>query len=182
SSIDSMQRALNSALIQAKSAADAQAHIWRTNAAWFTQEAREHRLLFADMGSLLGKPHEDFQAIVKARIAQAAELAAQKAEQQAAESAEKAVWFNIAKAAQQDAARAEERAEERARNADRATLTLGDMNERLTPLKLTADAAAELGIVHLATNKAAKLYSESQFSQLCDAIVQLVMEARKAEQ
>ncbi|MDE1999798.1 MAG: endonuclease, partial [Burkholderiales bacterium] len=169
SSIDSMQRALNSALIQAKSAADAQAHIWRTNAAWFTQEAREHRLLFADMASLLGKPHEDFQAVVKARIAQAAEQAA-------ARDAERLRHASVVQSFPVARPQVEQLA---AKQSESATLTLDDINERLSPVRLTANGAAQFGIVHLATNKSAKLYSELQFGHLCDAIVRLVMDAKE---
>jgi len=47
------------------------------------------------------------------------------------------------------------------------TLTLGAINERLHPISISAAGLAEFGIEPLATRKAAKLYSQSQFDQLC---------------
>jgi predicted phage-related endonuclease len=51
-----------------------------------------------------------------------------------------------------------------------ATLKLGDINARLAPLRIDAAGLAELGIVHCATDKAAKLYRESDFGRVLDAI------------
>lgn len=52
------------------------------------------------------------------------------------------------------------------------TLRLGQINERLAPLALTADGLASLGFAHAATDKAAKLYHERDFRHICDALVQ----------
>lgn len=64
---------------------------------------------------------------------------------------------------------------------DTPELTLGAINERLSPISLSAAGLAEFGIEPLATKKAAKLYSQSQFEQLCRAIVRCATEALRGE-
>lgn len=61
------------------------------------------------------------------------------------------------------------------------TLTIGAINERLHPISISAAGLAEFGIEPLATRKAAKLYSESQFKQACRAIVQYATNALRGE-
>lgn len=61
-----------------------------------------------------------------------------------------------------------------------ATLKLGDVNARLTPIQVTADGLRELGIEPAGRDKRAVLYSESQFAGLCDAIARRAMEAKRA--
>ena len=61
------------------------------------------------------------------------------------------------------------------------TLTLGAINERLSPISVSAAGLAEFGIEPLATKKAAKLYSQSQFEQLCRAIVRCATDALRGE-
>jgi len=51
------------------------------------------------------------------------------------------------------------------------TLRLGQINERLSPITLTAEGLATLGFKHATTDKAAKLYHESDFDLICDALV-----------
>jgi hypothetical protein len=51
------------------------------------------------------------------------------------------------------------------------TLRLGVINERLAPIALTAEGLATLGFKHSATDKAAKLYHESEFESICAALV-----------
>lgn len=64
---------------------------------------------------------------------------------------------------------------------DTPELTLGAINERLSPISLSAAGLAEFGIEPLATKKAAKLYSQSQFEQLCRAIVRCATDALRGE-
>lgn len=52
-----------------------------------------------------------------------------------------------------------------------AMLKLGQINERLAPIALTADGLATLGFTHAATDKSAKLYLASDFSRICAALV-----------
>ncbi|WP_051528672.1 YqaJ viral recombinase family protein [Microvirgula aerodenitrificans] len=58
------------------------------------------------------------------------------------------------------------------------TLRLGQINERLSPISLTADGLAGLGFTHAATDKAAKLYHASDFSRICSALVQHIQAAQ----
>lgn len=52
-----------------------------------------------------------------------------------------------------------------------ATLKLGQINERLSPITLSADGLATLGFPHIATDKSAKLYREQDFPRICAALV-----------
>lgn len=51
------------------------------------------------------------------------------------------------------------------------TLRLGQINERLAPIALTADGLASLGFAPAATDKSAKLYHERDFPRICAALV-----------
>lgn len=55
-----------------------------------------------------------------------------------------------------------------------ATLRLGQINERLAPISLSAQGLADLGITHSATDKAAKLYRESDFQRICRALIERI--------
>jgi hypothetical protein len=57
------------------------------------------------------------------------------------------------------------------------TLRLGQINERLAPISLTAEGLAALGITYSATEKSAKLYHEDDFPRICNALVQHVLSA-----
>jgi hypothetical protein len=61
------------------------------------------------------------------------------------------------------------------------TLRLGQINERLAPIALSADGLASLGFAHAATDKAAKLYHEAIFPQICAALVRHI-EAASGDQ
>jgi hypothetical protein len=64
------------------------------------------------------------------------------------------------------------------------TLRLGQINERLAPIALTADGLAGLGFAPAATEKAAKLYRATDFPLICAALVRHVraVQAGQAEQ
>jgi hypothetical protein len=57
------------------------------------------------------------------------------------------------------------------------TLRLGQINERLAPIALSADGLASLGFAHAATDKSAKLYHESSFPLICAALVHHIQAA-----
>ena len=61
-----------------------------------------------------------------------------------------------------------------------ATLKLGDVNARLTPIQVTADGLRELGIEPAGRDKRAVLYSESQFAAICEAIAGRAIAAKRA--
>ena len=56
-------------------------------------------------------------------------------------------------------------------------MKLGQINERLAPITVTADGLAELGFVHVATDKSAKLYRECDFPAICEALIQHITQA-----
>ena len=49
-------------------------------------------------------------------------------------------------------------------------IRLGQINERLAPITLTADGLAQLGFAHAMTDKSAKLYRQSDFLGICAAL------------
>jgi predicted phage-related endonuclease len=53
---------------------------------------------------------------------------------------------------------------------DEAMIRLGQINERLAPIALTADGLAQLGFAHAMTDKSAKLYRQSDFLSICAAL------------
>ena len=61
-----------------------------------------------------------------------------------------------------------------------ATLKLGDVNARLTPIQVTADGLRELGIEPAGRDKRAVLYRESQFTVICEAIAGRAIAAKRA--
>jgi predicted phage-related endonuclease len=62
-----------------------------------------------------------------------------------------------------------------------ATLRLGQINERLAPISLSAQGLADLGITHSATDKAAKLYRESDFRRICAALIERIEQSCSME-
>jgi len=61
------------------------------------------------------------------------------------------------------------------------TLRLGQINERLAPIALTAEGLARLGFAPVATEKAAKLYAERDFPHMCAAIIRHVTAVAQAK-
>jgi predicted phage-related endonuclease len=53
-------------------------------------------------------------------------------------------------------------------------LRLGQINERLAPIALSADGLARLGFAPAATDKSAKLYHEADFPAMCAALIRHV--------
>lgn len=52
-----------------------------------------------------------------------------------------------------------------------ATIKLGDLNALIAPLSITADGLAQLGFQPVGTERAAKLYRQSDFPRICAAMV-----------
>ncbi|PUE09026.1 hypothetical protein B9Z51_08835 [Limnohabitans sp. T6-5] len=57
-------------------------------------------------------------------------------------------------------------------------IKLGDVNARIAPLSITADGLAQLGFVHVATDKSAKLYRECDIPAICDALIKVIANAK----
>jgi len=195
--ISSMKDKLDTALANGKAAADTLAADLRAKLAWVKEHADEHRALLADLQQLAAKPMDDFQLVVKTRVAEH-----QRIEQERIDAAAKKLVDDqnaaaeLAAAKQSDGAdlspaaqalnesEGKERFEQSHASALPAirfaavaksatpTLKLGQINERLAPLSVTADGLAQLGYVHAATDKSAKLYFESDFPAMCAAMVE----------
>lgn len=58
------------------------------------------------------------------------------------------------------------------------SLRLGHINERIAPLSINADGLRQLGFEHATTDKAAKLFNESDFPAMCAAIIAHVAAAQ----
>ena len=61
------------------------------------------------------------------------------------------------------------------------TLRLGQINERLSPVAVTADGLARLGFAAAGRDRAAVLYHESDFSEICRALVVHVRTVQAAQ-
>jgi predicted phage-related endonuclease len=183
--VASIQDAVDTVLANAKIEADASAKRIRANLTCIKEDGAEYEFLFADKLALIGKPLEDLQLIVKTRIAEhkAAEEK-RKADALAREEAEKAKAATVVTPAPVATAAQPAPVTEPAKQVTAPwvapavstpkgapTLRLGQINERLAPIALTAEGLATLGFKHSATDKAAKLYFESEFEPICAALV-----------
>jgi predicted phage-related endonuclease len=65
--------------------------------------------------------------------------------------------------------------------ADEALVRLGQINERLAPIAITAEGLARLGFAHALTDKSAKLYRESDFCRICAALIRHISAAAQAK-
>jgi putative phage-type endonuclease len=167
--IASLYDKLDTALANGKIAADAAAKDLRAKLDWYEPVKSEFGFLFRDLQTLIQKPAEDFQLAVTARIEQHKQAEAEKTAQaavQAAQASSKAVEppreLNIPQIS---------RPAPRVAPTSAPTLRLGQINERLAPIALTAEGLATLGFKHAATDKNAKLYHESDFESICAALM-----------
>lgn len=187
----SIQDKIDTALANGKIAADQQAADIRTKLGWINANAAEYRALLTDLQQLIAKPLDDFKLAVTARID-----AHKKAEQERLD-AERARIRAEEEAKAKDEAEAKLRAEQQAsapagtagfvglvrstaqpsiqaiqpEPGSPPTLRLGQINERLSPIALTADGLTSLSFSPAATDKSAKLYHERDFPRICAALV-----------
>ena len=201
-SLASMESKVSDELARAKIEAGAIADRIDLNLQYLRDNAADYRALFPDAAVIVLKATDDLQALVKSRIAEhqaaeqsrlEAERAAIRAEEQAKAEREAREKLEAEQAAAKAAAPAPEQAPAPAAPVAAPTPTanviamharapvdtgkrikLGDINARLAPLSLSADNLAALGFTHVATDKAAKLYRESDFTLICAAIVKHV--------
>ena len=255
----SLHDAVNTTLANANILANTAAADIRSKQTWMRENAADYRALFMDLQQMITKPMDDFQLVVRTRIADhqraeaakaealrtrieaeerakaevaaAAQLAAERqADAERAAAAEQAERARVAaetkrqleaQAAQIAAKRLAEAQSsqvttqterpttasaaiaqanalaEQARLADMAdaqvaaadtapdgdlfslsgtapatppTLRLGQINERIAPLAISADGLRALGFEPAATDKSAKLYHERDFRSMCAAL------------
>jgi predicted phage-related endonuclease len=62
-----------------------------------------------------------------------------------------------------------------------AMIKLGEINERLKPMSITADGLKSLGFEHVATDRASKLYRESDLAAICDALIRVLVLAKNPQ-
>lgn len=170
--IASLHNALDTTLANGKIAADAAAKDLRTKLDWYKPHADAYGLLFRDLQQIIQKPADDFQLAVMARIDE---------HKRAEEAKEKAKAAPIAPAVMPEITAIQEQPAPWIAPASIApsrgpvpagapTLRLGQINERLAPITLTADGLASLGFT-AETEKSSKLYHEAQFPQICEALI-----------
>lgn len=197
-SLTSMKEKLDAALANGKAAADMAAADICKKLAWVAENADEHRALLADLQQLVAKPMEDFQLTITSRIeklqqqeaARIERIRQEEADRLQREAAIKQQNILAEKAQEAEAAAHAPRtvaapaaapapvaAAPRREPSGQPTLRLGQICERIAPLSITADGLAALGFVHAGTDKAAKLYHESEFPAMCYAISNHVLTA-----
>lgn len=197
-SLASMEDAVATTLAKAKIAANEIADKIELNIKWFMQNGSHEPFLFPDLTQLVLKSPDDFKAQAENRIS--TEKARKQAEQdrireeaaakaradlineQAAIQAKAATPVHVATQTLVPAAAPVSAhsfpstpvvAQKPAAVIDNtARIKLGQINERIAPLSITADGLASLGFPHVATEKAAKLYRESDWPAIRKALIQ----------
>ncbi|MGC3004502.1 hypothetical protein ACPF8X_40530, partial [Streptomyces sp. G35A] len=179
-SLDSMRDKVGTALANAKIEASSLADLIEAN-----RRTVDDMTLVPDFAQVCTKSAEDFQALLALRRQQRAEqeerrraeqeererMLQEQAEQQAAQ----ASAALLAQAKEQAAALVQTGRE---LDADAGkTLTLGLINDRLSPIAINAAGLAELGFEPVARDKAAKLYRASDFPAICRAIASVAIAA-----
>lgn len=163
--IASLHNALDTALANGKIAADAAAKDLRAKLDWY-EPHDEYAFLFRDLQTIIQKPAEDFELAVTTRIAEHKKAEAEKADSKPVEvPAALAVTVSVAKPSAPWAATT-------SAISGPPTLHLGQINERLAPIALSAEGLAALGFKHAATDKNAKLYHDADFPKICAALIQ----------
>jgi putative phage-type endonuclease len=194
--IATLQDAVDNELAKGKIDADLAARGMREKLAWFNVSAADHRLLFADLQLMIHKPIDDFKMSVDYRIEahkkaeeeKARRIAAQQAAHQAAlaeqarkqaeQQPQQQAAANVPPWEEQPAAAAvpvglqvaEVRQVAAAPSNEAATLKLGTICERLGFTVTAAFVGEVLGVPHSATDKAARLWRESDFARICQAL------------
>lgn len=194
----SIKEKLNTALVNGKIEADLQAADWRKKLGYYHKTAASHKTLFPDLGSIIGKPEEDFRMTVALRIsrheaAEAAKLEEERERIRLEEERKARAVAEQAAEAERQCIRAEEqaKAEAKAKSTDTPpapqtvtappaaslddsmTLTLGEICKRIGITMTAAFMADTLGIHPSGAGKnGCGLYRESDFPRICAALVQ----------
>jgi predicted phage-related endonuclease len=188
--IASIQNAVDTELANAKIIADESARRIRAAIACIDQEGKGYEFLLADRLGLISKPVDDIRTIIRARITEhkAAEekrledeRARIRQEEQARLAREQAAAATPAPTtapAQPTAAPliAQPTGSSPAANVvsiqrpvveSTATIHLGQINELLAPIRLSADGLASLGFHPCGKERSAVLYREADFQRIC---------------
>ncbi|WP_062603313.1 YqaJ viral recombinase family protein [Caballeronia calidae] len=189
----SLHDAVDTALANGKIAADEAARDLRAKLDWYKEIAVEHMFLFRDLQPLIQKPIDDFKLAVTTRIA---EHKRQEDEREAKRKADEAAAKNVVASAEAASGSTASTVSGAASPAvatrsgfvgtgvkanvtpsGAPTLRLGQINERLAPVMVTADGLTTLGFAPAATDKSAKLYHEEIFPHICAALIEHIQTA-----
>lgn len=180
--VDSIQNAVDTALANAKTQANMLAE--RVTVNLETIKA-QNPALFPDYRALVFKEADDLAAIIELRIAA---HAAQEREKQAlkelqAQRIEQVIAMPDPTAAKVIAAAAVALAQSDSQKTVQSEklIKLGDINQRLG-LPLTTETLVSFGIRHVAHERAAKLYRESDLALLCDALIERIERVKESIQ
>jgi putative phage-type endonuclease len=174
--VESLNDAVDTTLAKAKIEASAIADRIQINLEHLREHAIEYASLFPDTAQIVQKAPDDLATLVKARIADHQAADEEKA-RKLAEEATRAAAVSVSAPAAQPAPVVPLRAAKFDEPTTGALMKLGAINERLAPLSITADGLAQLGFKHVKTEGASKLYRESDFSLICDALIQHLNQA-----
>lgn len=194
-SLANMEDAVAVALTNAKHEANVLAQRLEANRKHLVQADGDWIALFADFATVGAKAEEDFQALAALRINQHKQAEAQRLEAERerirAEEAAKLqaqAAINAAAATQKEAASAQQEpvsaapaAETKVQSAQAApnvaakaegeTLTLGQLNTILAPIKVDAAGLADLGFTPCKTEKSAKHYPAQALPTMVQAMI-----------
>ena len=192
-SLANMEDAVAVALTSAKAEMSALAERLEANRKHLVQADGDWIALFADFATVGAKAPEDFEAVAMLRIgqhkqAEAARLEAERERIRAEEAAKLQAQAAIEAAAKTEApsaspetvaeAKAPETVIQKAQEAhvneaehDGDTLTLGQINSLIAPLKVDAAGLEQLGFIPSKTVKAAKHYAAHQLPAMVQAMV-----------
>lgn len=171
--LKTLHDAVDTEMAASKIAIDALAKAWRDRLTWYRAAAAGHEFLFADLQVVIQKPDDDFKLLVTSRID------AHKAAQEAA-AAKAAPAANEPVAAPAPAATwaVQTGYKPAAAPSSAPSLRLGQIAERLG-FALTADFLRTLGFEPAGRDKAAVLYHEAHFGDICTELVKHISQVQK---
>ena len=173
--IASIREAANSRAATLKIEASQQADRVRANMAVLAEYA-DHANLFADRVQLCAiKTPDDLRNLATSRIAEAQRQEEAKRERIRQEEREKLEREQSATTATSNSEALDPAPVlKSAPHGFRATVKLGDINARIAPLSITADGLAHLGFQPVGTDRAAKLYAESDLPAIYRSLVRVI--------
>lgn len=192
--ISSITDAVDAAVAQAKIAASQRADAIRVNVAILQEYADWMHIIPGPVQLVHTKQPDDLRNLLSTRVAEykrqldqdaKEELAKQEAERIRAEEQAKAERAaknfegitNDADVAQPVEHLPSKQAVAGSTPAARSTIKLGQINDAIAPLSITADGLAQLGFKPVGQQRAAKLYAADDFPRICAAIARLVADA-----
>lgn len=150
--LDSIQNAIDTALANAKIAADAQAKDLREKMAFCREHASGYLALLPDLQQIIVKPMEDFVLTIRNRIEQHKKEEASRIEEERERISQEKVSHQVSCAQHSE-----------------TTIKIGEINDRLG-FNVTADFLLSLGFKPHAEGSA-KLYQSKDFRLICQSLI-----------